>query len=47
MRPDSPTRTAGRRLPALANDLPVYTCNADDFSGIADLEVVAVPEPPR
>jgi len=28
---------------ALANDLPVYTCNPDDFSGIDGLEVVAVP----
>jgi tRNA(fMet)-specific endonuclease VapC len=30
---------------ALANDLPVYTCNPDDFSGIDDLDVVAVPVP--
>jgi len=30
---------------ALANDLPVYTCNPDDFSGIDGLEVVAVPVP--
>jgi tRNA(fMet)-specific endonuclease VapC len=30
---------------ALANDLPVYTCNPDDFGGIDDLEVVAVPVP--
>jgi predicted nucleic acid-binding protein len=30
---------------ALANHLPVYTCNPDDFSGIADLDVVAVPIP--
>ena len=28
---------------ALANDLPLYTCNPDDFSGIDGLEVVAVP----
>lgn len=27
---------------ALANDLPVYTCNPDDFSGIDDLNVIAV-----
>lgn len=27
---------------ALANDLPVYTCNAADFSGIDGLDVVAV-----
>ena len=34
---------------ALANDLPVYTCNPTDFNGIADLRVVAVPvpEPPE
>ena len=30
---------------ALANDLPVYTCNPDDFSGIEGLEVIAVPVP--
>jgi tRNA(fMet)-specific endonuclease VapC len=30
---------------ALANDLPVYTCNPADFSGIDELEVVAVPVP--
>jgi tRNA(fMet)-specific endonuclease VapC len=30
---------------ALANDLPVYTCNPDDFSGIDGLEVVAVSVP--
>jgi predicted nucleic acid-binding protein len=28
---------------ALANDLPIYTCNPADFSGIDDLDVVAVP----
>ena len=28
---------------ALTNDLPLYTCNPDDFSGIDGLEVVAVP----
>lgn len=27
---------------ALANELPVYTCNADDFTGVAGLEVVPV-----
>ena len=27
---------------ALAHDLPVYTCNPDDFTGIDGLEVVAV-----
>jgi tRNA(fMet)-specific endonuclease VapC len=30
---------------ALANDLPLYTCNPADFSGIDDLHVVAVPVP--
>jgi predicted nucleic acid-binding protein len=30
---------------ALANGLPVYTCNPGDFSGIDRLEVVAVPVP--
>lgn len=30
---------------ALASDLPVYTCNPDDFSGIDGLKVVAVPVP--
>jgi tRNA(fMet)-specific endonuclease VapC len=30
---------------ALANDLPVYTCNPDDFDGIDGLEIVAVPVP--
>lgn len=28
---------------ALANDLPVYTCNPDDFAGIDGLKVVVVP----
>jgi tRNA(fMet)-specific endonuclease VapC len=30
---------------AMANDLPVYTCNPADFSGIDDLDVVPVPMP--
>lgn len=30
---------------ALANGLPVYTCNPNDFSGIEGLEVVPVPLP--
>lgn len=30
---------------AVANDLPVYTCNPEDFKGIDGLEVVAVPVP--
>lgn len=32
---------------ALANDLPVYTCNPDDFEGIDELRVVVVPLPPQ
>jgi predicted nucleic acid-binding protein len=31
---------------ALANGLPVYTCNPGDFTGIDRLRVVAVPVPP-
>jgi len=30
---------------AIANDLPLYTCNPDDFSGIADLQLVPLPLP--
>lgn len=30
---------------ALANGLPIYTCNPDDFEGIDGLEMVAVPMP--
>lgn len=30
---------------ALANDLPVYTCNPRDFVGIDGLEVVPIPVP--
>jgi tRNA(fMet)-specific endonuclease VapC len=32
---------------ALANGLPLYTCNPDDFSAIEGLTVVAVPHPDR
>lgn len=32
---------------ALANDLPLYTCNPDDFARIDGLTVVAVPHPDR
>jgi tRNA(fMet)-specific endonuclease VapC len=32
---------------ALANDLPVYTANPSDFSGIDGLEVVAIEIPPQ
>jgi tRNA(fMet)-specific endonuclease VapC len=30
---------------AIANGLPLYTCNPGDFAGVGDLEVVAVPIP--
>lgn len=30
---------------AIANDLPLYTCNPDDFQGIDDLKLVPVPVP--
>lgn len=30
---------------AIANGLPLYTCNPGDFEGIDGLEVVAVPQP--
>jgi len=28
---------------AIANDLPIYACNPDDFAAIEQLEVVPVP----
>ena len=31
---------------AIANDLPVFTCNPAAFAGIGDLEVVALSPPP-
>lgn len=31
----------------IANELPIHTCNADDFSGIDGLVVVKVPHPDR
>lgn len=30
---------------AVANDVPVYTCNPGDFAGIDDLRIVALPMP--
>jgi hypothetical protein len=30
---------------AIANDLPLYTCNPNDFAHIDGLDVVAVPHP--
>jgi tRNA(fMet)-specific endonuclease VapC len=32
---------------ALANGLPVYTCNPADFAGIDDLDLVPLPTPPK
>lgn len=32
---------------ALAQDLPLYTVNPDDFQGIDGLEVIAIPHPDR
>ena len=31
---------------AIANDLPIYTCNPGDFAGVDDLAVVPIPIPP-
>ncbi len=47
------TKTRGRRAldlliaaTGLANDLPVYTCNPDDFTDLASLiDVVPIPQP--
>lgn len=30
---------------AIAHQLPLYTCNPDDFAGIDELDLVAVPHP--
>lgn len=32
---------------AIANELPLYTCDPDDFTGIDGLDVVSVPHPDR
>ncbi len=32
---------------AIANDLPLYTCNADDFSGVPELRLHPIPHPDR
>ena len=32
---------------ALANGLPLYTCNPDDFAGMDGLVVIAVTHPDR
>jgi tRNA(fMet)-specific endonuclease VapC len=31
---------------AIANDLPLYTCNPDDFQGIDNLKLAPIPVPP-
>jgi hypothetical protein len=30
---------------ALGNQFPVYTCNPEDFTGVAGLDVVTIPTP--
>lgn len=30
---------------AIANGIPLYTVNPDDFAGISELDVVAIPHP--
>ena len=32
---------------AIANGLPLYTCNPADFTGIDELDLIAVPHPDR
>ena len=32
---------------AIAEDVPIYTCNPDDFAGIDGLEVRSIPHPDR
>jgi predicted nucleic acid-binding protein len=44
-KPTARTYDAMIAATAVANDLPVYTCNPDDFSGIDGLDVVAIPVP--
>ncbi len=44
-KPTTRTYDAMIAATAVANGLPVYTCNPDDFSGIDELEIVAVPVP--
>jgi tRNA(fMet)-specific endonuclease VapC len=49
-------RRAGRKIEAraydaliaaiaLGNGIPLYTCNPEDFAGIDDLELIAIPHP--
>jgi predicted nucleic acid-binding protein len=44
-KPTARTYDAMIAATALANELPLYSCNPSDFSGIDGLDVVAVPVP--
>lgn len=44
-KPDARTYDAMIAATAIANDLPLYTCNPGDFRGIDGLRVVAIPHP--
>lgn len=44
-KPASRTFDAMIAAVAIANGLPIFTCNPDDFQGIDGLTVVAVPHP--
>jgi tRNA(fMet)-specific endonuclease VapC len=44
-KPTARTYDAMIAATAVANDLPVYTCNPTDFNGIDGLEVIPVPVP--
>lgn len=43
--PSSRTYDAMIAAIAIANELPLFTCNPDDFAGIDGLTVIAVPHP--
>lgn len=44
-KPSSRTYDAMIAAIAIANALPLFTCNPDDFAGIDGLTVIAVPHP--
>lgn len=44
-KPASRTYDAMIAAIAIANELPLFTCNPDDFAGIDGLAVVAIPHP--
>lgn len=46
-KPTARTYDAMIAATAIANDLPVFTCNPADFAGIGDLEVIALSPPPH